>query len=326
MAERDERLERIEHDVRHVGWHLVSVLEEGQLPPFLYTIGLERTQRHPELVIFGLEYPVMEEAMQTLAYRVTQGERFEGGRAYDGIFEELPCSFLEVHESRFREHFGLANDWYGQHGAKPRRFRVLQVVWPDEEGVFPWAAGFDPDFRGMQPNLHVAGEEELLDWDADVDTDHIQVIGPERELVKITFFLARDEDGYPPYERENLWAWPLPEGSYRIESIPYYVRGISKGDVIDVATQGARRFAKRLVEASGNSTIRIWTDDIDTSEYVMEQLRLRGCEVDNEHEPKLVAVSVPGDVEYSEILRWIAEGAADDRWDFEEACIAHEDQ
>jgi hypothetical protein len=70
-------------------------------------------------VIFGLEYPVMEEAMQTLAYRVTQGERFEGGRAYDGIFEELPCSFLEVHESRFREHFGLANDWYGQHGAKP---------------------------------------------------------------------------------------------------------------------------------------------------------------------------------------------------------------
>jgi hypothetical protein len=103
--------------------------------------------------------------------------------------------------------------------------------------------------------------------------------------------------------------WPLPEGSYRIESIPYYVRGISKGDVIDVATQGARRFAKRLVEASGNSTIRIWTDDIDTSEYVMEQLRLRGCEVDNEHEPKLVAVSVPGEVEYSEILRWIAEGA-----------------
>ena len=316
-----ERENRIEQDVRTYGYHLVNVLEEEQLPPFLYTIGLERSCQHPDLVIFGLEYPVMVETLEQLAQRVKSGERFEGGGSYEGIFEQLPCAFLDVHPMRYREHFGLAQGFY-----RERPFRVMQVVWPDEEGRFPWSSAFDRDFRGMQPNLHVAGEEELLDWDADVDTDHVQVIGPERELVKVTFFLARDDDGYPPYERENLWAAPLPEGAYRIESIPYYVRGISKGDVIDVATQGARRFAKRLVAASGNSTLRIWTDDIETSQFVMSELELRGCECDNEHEPKLVAVNVIAELDYREIVDWVSEGAREDRWDFEEACIAREDQ
>lgn len=318
MAEREDR---IEHDVRTHGWHFVSVLEDDRLPPFAYTIGLERNFKHPEFVVFGLEYPAMEEILDVLADRVRDGERFEGGRSYDGVLEELPCAFLDVHPSRFHEHFGMAQRYYGT-----RPFRFLQIVWPDEEGAFPWSLEFDRDFRGMQPNLNVAGEEEPLDWDADVDTDHVQALGPVRDHVKITFFLPRDEDGYPPYERENLLAAPLPEGSFRIESIPYYVRGISKGDVIDVATQGARRFAKRLVEASGNSTLRIWTDDEETSQRVMDQLEALGCEVDNEHDPKLVAVNVPAYTDYRRVLAWVVEGAENDRWDYEEACIAHEDE
>jgi hypothetical protein len=107
------------------------------------------------------------------------------------------------------------------------------------------------------------------------------------------------------------------------------VRGISKGDVIDVATQGARRFAKRLVEASGNSTLRIWTDDIDTSAVRHERsLELRGCEVRQRARARSSwrsACSPSWTIR--EVLRLGQQKAPrDDRWDFEEACIAHEDQ
>jgi hypothetical protein len=107
---------------------------------------------------------------------------------------------------RYREHFGLAQTLGMASTEQSGPSACCRSSGPTRRADFPWSAAFDPDFRGMQPNLHVAGEEELLDWDADVDTDHVQVIGPERELVKVTFFLARDDDGYPPYERENLWA------------------------------------------------------------------------------------------------------------------------
>lgn len=32
----------------------------------------------------------------------------------------------------------------------PEQFQALQVVWPDEEGLFPWASGCDPEVARCQ--------------------------------------------------------------------------------------------------------------------------------------------------------------------------------
>jgi hypothetical protein len=42
--------------------------------------------------------------------------------------------------------------------------------------------------------------------------------------------LQRDKDGYPPYEVEEIDAAPLGSGRFRIDGIPVFVYGLSKGD------------------------------------------------------------------------------------------------
>lgn len=47
--------------------------------------------------------------------------------------------------------------------------------------------------------------------------------------------LPRDEDGYPPYEVEELRAEPLGGGRHRILGIPVFAYGLAVGDVVRVA-------------------------------------------------------------------------------------------
>lgn len=47
--------------------------------------------------------------------------------------------------------------------------------------------------------------------------------------------LQRDEDGYPPYEVEEIDASPVGGGRYRIEGIPVFVHGLARGDIAKVA-------------------------------------------------------------------------------------------
>lgn len=45
--------DEIDEVVREYGWFAAAISDHK--PPFLYTIGLMQTCRHPEFVIFGLE-------------------------------------------------------------------------------------------------------------------------------------------------------------------------------------------------------------------------------------------------------------------------------
>ncbi len=52
------------------------------------------------------------------------------------------------------------------------------------------------------------------------------------DRTKILFRLQRDEVGYPPTDWESLWATPLGSNQFEIDNVPFYIRGISSGDVI----------------------------------------------------------------------------------------------
>lgn len=41
-------------DIEKYGCHIIHVFEEGELPPFSYSVGLERSIGRPELIIIGL--------------------------------------------------------------------------------------------------------------------------------------------------------------------------------------------------------------------------------------------------------------------------------
>lgn len=140
--------------------------------------------------------------------------------------------------------------------------------------------------------------------------------------VKVVVALEQDEDDYPPAAYENLWASPVEAGLYKIDNIPFFAMGIALEDVVSAETeQGALRF-REVVRPSGHSTIRIFTEDTEQVPAIRAFFSELGCLSEQSHIPGLIALDVPPSVPLEPLHQFLAEGAAEDSWGYEEACLA----
>lgn len=139
-------------------------------------------------------------------------------------------------------------------------------------------------------------------------------MAPDTSHVKVLFDL---EDN----EVEALWAAPEGEG-YRLDNIPFYIRGIALGDVVRASTDtdGALRYAE-LLRASEHSTVRLWFEDADHVQAVRRSLRTRGCASELELD-RLVAVDIPPHVPYAEVRAFLDAQEAAGVLEYEEGCVA----
>jgi hypothetical protein len=55
---------------------------------------------------------------------------------------------------------------------------------------------------------------------------------------KIVFELTPDEEDYPPVSAESIWGIYQGDDTYEIDNTPYYVYGVSKGDRVQVQSDG----------------------------------------------------------------------------------------
>jgi hypothetical protein len=136
---------------------------------------------------------------------------------------------------------------------------------------------------------------------------------------KIAFDLESDDD---TREVETLWAVPV-EGGYRIDNIPFYVRGIAYGDVVRASPDGDGQLCfEALVSPSGHSTVRLWFANGSDVRDVRDALRELGCgsELDME---RLVAVDVPTEVRYTDVISFLDEKERLRVLEYEEGCIGH---
>jgi len=143
-------------------------------------------------------------------------------------------------------------------------------------------------------------------------TDHVKILFPLEQT-----------DGYPPHDVESVWAVPLGGGKYRLDNIPFFVRGVSSEDVVSATERGGALFYAGLSSEGGHSTVRVLIADPDATERVREELRARGCSSEGTGIPGLIAVDVPPAVSYRELRQFLDEGERRGRWEYEEGCIAH---
>lgn len=83
---------------------------------------------------------------------------------------------------------------------------------------------------------------------------------PDERLFQVVFDLPEEGAIWPPVTPERLWAAKTQEKLHlAVRNTPFYVKGITYGDLILVCPDNERReiVFDRLVSESGHSTVRV---------------------------------------------------------------------
>jgi len=143
-------LEAFRHDIDDAGYTVAAITGDMTGCDWAYSIGLDHTFDHPELIVVGLAAPLAGAVIQSLADTVSAGTHLtEGGEARLG---PLRLHFREVDDL-----FRSQGDWFilGREIAADWGVRwptTLQVVWADADGCFPERTD-DPEWFLRQPLL-----------------------------------------------------------------------------------------------------------------------------------------------------------------------------
>lgn len=142
------------------------------------------------------------------------------------------------------------------------------------------------------------------------------------EHVKVKFLLGDDGDGYPGFAAESLWAKVSEGGMFEIDSIPFFAKLVSLGDRVfaDKDAQGDLIY-RAHASYSKHSTIRIVFFDADRVSQTRKMMSEMGCSTELSHNPKLIAVDIPPNVEVSRIYEILKEGEEKGHWEYEEGSI-----
>src|SRR5262249_51866153 len=125
-------------DVKRHGWHVIGVEEDQEGPAFAYSIGLYRSFRHPEVIVFGLAVPALHRIINAVGEQIRGGERFGHPEEAGAVPEGHDVAFRAVGRRHYADYLGHAR-WFFQGDDFP----ALQCVWPDSGHRYPWHPEFN---------------------------------------------------------------------------------------------------------------------------------------------------------------------------------------
>lgn len=135
-------------DIKEYGCHVIHVLEEGELPPFAYSVGIQKTSGAAEVIVIGLKQELAHFMVNDYNRRVKAGEVFRARGLYSGFLEGFDVTLVPVDRSHYAEYLGWNRWLYGKD-----RFETLQIVYPTTAGVWPWDETAPDSFKARQPLL-----------------------------------------------------------------------------------------------------------------------------------------------------------------------------
>jgi hypothetical protein len=144
--------EEIAEVVRQYGWYAANVSDHK--PPFLYTIGLLESCRHPEFIIFGLEADNAHALLSGLVREVRTGKSYAEPGVYNVNLggHEHRVGVRRVHSTQHPLYLGFAMGFLRNVG-RFGELQAMQVFWPDSAGKFPFEVGCELAVYELQPRL-----------------------------------------------------------------------------------------------------------------------------------------------------------------------------
>lgn len=144
-------------NIAEYGCHVLHVFEEGDLPQFTYSVGIQQTTGHPEIIVTGLKREIAHWIVNEYKDRVRAGEHFEEDGYYPGFLEGFDVTFKKVLKNHYQEYFGW-NLWLYD----GPNFDVLQLIWPGTSGTWHWESDASDYLKWSIPNLYERTPNEPL--------------------------------------------------------------------------------------------------------------------------------------------------------------------
>ena len=136
--------------------------------------------------------------------------------------------------------------------------------------------------------------------------------------VKFTYFCEIEKRE----KIESMWASIFGK-YYRIENTPFYVLNYALGDIIETQIIDNDLFVKKLIKASGNSTIHIIFYDENIVQKTRDALRSMGCSSELSNISSLISLNIPANIDYiNKIKPYLVDGEVNELWSYQEACLA----
>lgn len=146
--------EEIAAIVRQYGWYAADVYDAD--PPFLYTIGLMETCRHPDFIVFGLEPDNAYALCAGLIVHIRNGKSYSENGVYTVEIggSQHQVGIRRVHPTQHPVYLGFALG-YMRHTGRIGDLDAVQAFWPDTNGRFPFDTGCDLAVYELQPRLDI---------------------------------------------------------------------------------------------------------------------------------------------------------------------------
>jgi hypothetical protein len=136
-------------DIAAYGLHIINVKEERDVPPFSYSIGIEKSLGLPELIVIGLRHEVAQTAINECYRQMKSGMEIRPGAfVTDLLGGDFKCLIGEVSSAHYKNYMGWAIWLHEGTG-----FRAYQIIFPSTAGVFPWEPEASEWFKNWQPLL-----------------------------------------------------------------------------------------------------------------------------------------------------------------------------
>lgn len=119
---------------------------------FAYTVGLYFSYKHPELVVLGMTNKDAQRMLNDFHREIREGRSFLLDEQVDGMVPEGDVVMAPVPAPHYHE-YCKANVWIYKH----TDFPVMQVVCPDDQGLFPWDFNYRTGCFLSQPVLGIVG-------------------------------------------------------------------------------------------------------------------------------------------------------------------------
>ncbi|GAB7052225.1 DUF4262 domain-containing protein [Catenuloplanes indicus] len=137
--------------IRRFGWTVTG----DPASNLAYSTGLWHTFRAPEICVLGVPARLGRRIVTAVGNLIGDGDTLLDGERRDDVLTGYDVVVRAVRDGWHPRFFGAGLDFY-----RRTRMPMMQIVWPDRAGRFPWEPGTDAGYRAAQPSLWLHPEDD----------------------------------------------------------------------------------------------------------------------------------------------------------------------